>query len=112
MDVMRKMVSVTLLAGSSAALAQDDILYPANCTVAWDIVQGASGYRVEVNEEVSDVGNSLEASCAFLSMAGGQYELRVMAYNDVQESPWSQPITAFIGGLAAPTNIRLTVTPE
>jgi hypothetical protein len=63
-----------------------------NIIVRWDPDPNAEGYRVIINNsQTIDVGNN--TSYTFTPVPGQPYEVEVVGYNNLGESPRTQPIT-------------------
>jgi hypothetical protein len=63
-----------------------------NIIVRWDPDPNAEGYRVIINDsQTIDVGNN--TSYTFTPVPGQPYEVEVVGYNNLGESPRTQPIT-------------------
>lgn len=63
-----------------------------NIIVKWDPDPNAEGYRVIINDnQTIDVGNN--TSYTFTPVPGQPYEIEVVGYNKLGESPRTQPIT-------------------
>lgn len=101
------LIGTALMTMATAGSAQ--IMYPPTCSIEFDPVQGAEGYVLEVNSEEYDIAGETLMACSEVGIDVGFYEVRALAYNSVQRSPWSDAITVLIGSLGTPTSIRLTV---
>lgn len=62
-----------------------------NIIVRWDPDPNAEGYRVIINSQTIDVGNN--TSYTFTPVPDQPYEVEVVGYNKLGESPRTQPIT-------------------
>lgn len=84
-----KVIEITLL--DTPVNLSTNILTGSSITLSWDVIEGATGYKVEINGEEITVSSNNHIIQPYQSNT--EYNYRVKAINDITDSLWSEKLS-------------------
>lgn len=108
---------LTQTVGLGIPVIKEAIPYSDKISLKWDLVEGATGYDLEIDGVVKDNGSST-TYVHYNLPSGAGYTFRVRAKNTTAQSGWSEPVTVrttsemvkFISSAATTSSILLEWT--